>query len=239
MPPYITVGFIRQLAATIDKNNGQITQTELEAWLSLVYRPERLASMVLNRYPKTPIIDQFHQTISEAVYAHFSGLHHIAVGGLIPVIEGAGRLLAKNKGFSGDTKNVFSKLVKNTKDDVIKRKIGATGEIVDMLDSFQDFIEDYFFIGSTSYKLDDGTNRHGISHGSYTDVDYGRPLNFYKTIAGIDFLTFISSLNTNHISGFVPDDTPESTQLATIYTRAIISADFFRVIPPLTKTQNP
>jgi len=45
----------------------------------------------------------------------------------------------------------------------------------------------------------------------------GRPLNFYKTIAAIDFLTFISSLSTSQISGFVANSTPESEALAARY----------------------
>ncbi len=66
-----------------------------------------------------------------------------------------------------------------------------------------------------AWKAADG--RHGIGHGAYTDSQYGRPLNFYKTIAAIDFLTFISSLATTKMSGFVPDHTPESRNLAARY----------------------
>lgn len=219
MPPYVMVGFLHQVALTIDRKKGQFTQHDLEIWLALVYGPERLASMVLDRYPQTPIIELFKQTISESVQAHFSGLHHVAVGGLIPVIEGAGRRLADKHGLNGDghIKNVFRDLANFSKADVIKRKIGATDEIIDMLDSFLDFIQDYFYSQSQAYPLVDGTNRHGIEHGAYTDADYGRPLNFYKTIAAVDFLTFISSLSTQRISGFVPNPTPESQALAIRY----------------------
>ena len=108
----------------------------------LIYDAERLASMVLNRYPQMPVIKLFTQTISEATMAHFLGLNHVAVGGLIPVIEGAGRRLANERGLSGNTsiKNVFEDLATHAKDDVIARRIGATDEIVNMLDSFVCFI---------------------------------------------------------------------------------------------------
>jgi hypothetical protein len=99
----------------------------------------------------------------------------------------------------------------------VKRRIGATAEIIDMLDSFSCFIEAYFYASSETYPLLDGTNRHGVAHGAYTDAEYGRPLNFYKTIAAIDFLTFISSLMTTSMSGFAPDYTPESRALAARY----------------------
>ena len=86
-----------------------------------------------------------------------------------------------------------------------------------------------FRSSSQEYSLVDGTNRHGIAHGAYADAEYGRPLNFYKTIAAIDVLTFISSLKTTTMSGFVPDDTPESTSLAARYIemRKAISASKF------------
>jgi hypothetical protein len=86
VPPYVSTGFIDMVALTIARGSGEFTQLDLERVLARVYDAERLASMVLNRYPNVPVIMLFTQTISEAVMAHFSGLHHVAVGGLIPVV---------------------------------------------------------------------------------------------------------------------------------------------------------
>jgi hypothetical protein len=91
-----------------------------------------------------------------------------------------------------------------------------------MLDSFLCFIENYFFSRSADYPLMDKTNRNGIAHGAYTDAEYGRPISFYKTIAAVDFLTFISSLKTSKMSGFVPSHTPESKALAARYVAAAL-----------------
>jgi hypothetical protein len=55
-----------------------------------------------------------------------------------------------------------------------------------MLQSFLGFIEVYFYSVSQGYPLMDGTNRHGIAHGAYTYSDYGKPINFYKTIRVAD-----------------------------------------------------
>jgi hypothetical protein len=219
MPPYVTVGFLEMVAQRVEQAAGRFTQDDLERVLAAVYGPKRLASMVLNRYPRIPVIGLYAETIAEAVLAHFIGLHHVAVGGLIPVIEGVGRRVAGERGLAkdGHIKEVFRSLAGFAKDDVIRRRIGAVREIVEMLDSFNRFIEDFFYTSSQAYSLVDGTNRHGIVHGAYADAEYGRPLNFYKTIAALDFLTFISSLNTTSMSGFVPDDTPESTALAARY----------------------
>jgi hypothetical protein len=220
MPPYVSVGFLEMVALRI-ANGGRdpFTQNDLEEMLALLYGPERLASMVLNRYPLVPVIALYAETTAESVWAHFAGLHHVAVGGLIPVVEGAGRRLANERRLRhrGSIKETFRGLASYAKDDVVRRRIGATGEIIDMLDSFSCFIEAYFYASSEAYPLVDGTNRHGVAHGAYTDADYGRPLNFYKTIAAIDFLTFISSLMTTSMSGFVPDYTPESNSLAARY----------------------
>jgi len=53
-----------------------------------------------------------------------------------------------------------------------------------------------------------------------TDAEYGSPLNLCKTIAAVDFLTLISSLNTAKISEFIPDSTPESKAPAACYVAA-------------------
>jgi hypothetical protein len=219
IPPYVSSGFLDLVASRIAQAQGNFTQDDLEKALSFVYDAERLASMILYRYRCMPVIKQFAETISESVAAHFFGLGHVAVGGLIPVIEGAGRLLAMERKIKsrGSIKNVFEALASYARKDVMVRRIGAVDEIVDMLDSFLCFVQGYFFIGDQDYPLGDGTNRPGIVHGRYTDSKYGKRINFYKTIAAVDFLTFISSLNTKAASGFAPDRTPESSRLAAHY----------------------
>ena len=72
------------------------------------------------------------------------------------------------------------------------------------------------YIDLSHYPLVDKTNRHGIVHGAYADADYGRPLNFFKTIAAIDFLTFVSSFRAN-ISWLAPSPTEASHRLAKYY----------------------
>jgi hypothetical protein len=89
--------------------------------------------------------------------------------------------------------------------------------IASMMDSFSAYAANYMYVDSAMYPLVDKTNRHGITHGFYADADYGRPLNFYKTIAAVDFLTLVASFTTNSISGFAPSQTPESKTLARYY----------------------
>lgn len=221
VPPYVGVGLIETVAHGIMSAQGQFTEDDLETILASIYSPDRLAAMVINRYHRMPVIELYQETISEAIAAHFSGFRHVAVGGLIPAVEGIGRELARQRGLKADgaIKAVFDDLLKEANSDVVNRRVGAIQEIVDMLDAFLHFLKEYFFKDSRLYWLLDKTNRHGILHGAYKDADYGRPINFYKTISAIDILTFVSMLKTTKMSGFAPSQTSESNALAEHYRR--------------------
>jgi hypothetical protein len=222
LPPYTSVGVLRDIARSITEAQGRFAEEDLERILARLYTPYRIASMVVSRYPIMPVIELYRETIAEAVYAHFAGLRHVSVGGLLPIIEGIGRELASQRGLNADgyVKSVFEQLLSDAKEDVVQRRIGATQEIVDMLHAFLTFLKHYFFEDSRLYPLLDGTNRHGILHGAYKDADYGRPINFYKVIGAVEILTFVSMLRTAKMSGFPPEMTPESRALAEGYLQA-------------------
>src|SRR5260370_32516184 len=103
------MGFLSQIVFEIVSKGSQFQQTDLEAVLSTAYCASSLASMVTSRYPLMPIVSDYKTTIAESIEAHFLGLDHVATGGLIPVIEGAGRRLAAGRGLksSGSIKDVF------------------------------------------------------------------------------------------------------------------------------------
>ncbi len=86
-----------------------------------------------------------------------------------------------------------------------------------MLTGSLNFLTKYFFANAARYPSTDNTNRHGVLHGAFRDADYGRPINFYKTLSAVDILTFVSSLKMPKYSGFVPPNTPESDVLAELY----------------------
>ena len=217
LPPYAKMGFLSSLAADILKLDGSFTQADLERSLATLYEAEGLAAMVCSRYPITPVIADYKETISESIKAHFLSLHHVAVAGLVPVIEGAGRELLSQRGLSGSgVRGVFSELAKDCKRESIEKNLGASGEVVSMMDSFSCFTHNVLYVDSGAYQFLDGTNRHGISHGTYRDRDYGKPINFYKTIRAVDFLAFVSAFRAN-ISWFAPDISAESQRLAAYY----------------------
>jgi hypothetical protein len=222
LPPFINTGSI-EMRLRLQAMRGPFTQDDLEGLLTFLYSPEYVAAMVLHRYPKTPVVALYEKTIAEGAWAHFAGLHHVAAGGLMPVIEGIGKRLASERGIDTNRKSIkaiFEALLIDAKEDVVRRRIGATAEIIVMLDSFSCFIASYFYSSTDQYPLLDGTNRHGVAHGLYTDAEYGSPLNFFKIIAAVDFLTFISLLRPLNMSGLAPDPTPESMALAKLYAAA-------------------
>jgi hypothetical protein len=213
IPPYAAHGYLGSLGAKILNSQGSFTQDDLESALGSLYSADGLAAMVCSRYPITPVIVDYEQTIAEAIEAHFLGLHHVAVAGLVPVIEGAGRELLKSRGLVGrSVKDVFSALAEDCK----KQGVGNTGEVCSMMDSFSYFTEKVLYANSDAYPFLDGTNRYGIAHGKYRDTDYGRPINFYKTVGAVNFLAFVSAFNAN-ISWFSPDVSDESQRLAAYY----------------------
>ena len=219
IPPYVQLGFLEDVAKQINDNN--VCERTLAPYLAQIYSPEILAAMISERYHAVPYINEYHEIIAESVEAHFLGLNHIAVSGLMPVIEGAGRKLADSRSVSVTSIiSVFQKLAIDCKDDVTTNNIGAVGEIVSMMDSFIEFTDNNLYINSNNYPLSDNTNRHGILHGAFADADYGEPLNFYKSIGAIDFLCFISALRAP-ISCFAPSPTQESQSLSAYYQLCI------------------
>lgn len=213
IPPYMQMGYMGQIAKDISESDD----SNLEFHLSHMYSTANLAAMVTSRYPIVPYVSEYIEIISEAIEAHFLGLHHVAVSGLIPVIEGAGRKIAESKGIDARyVKDIFFSLADSCKKDVTENNIGAVDEICPMLDSFTHFTKENLYTNSEKYPHDDKTNRHGILHGAFTDIDYGSPINFYKVIGAIDFLCLVVSIRAS-ISFLAPNKTNASKKLAKHY----------------------
>jgi hypothetical protein len=222
IPPWRAVSVVQMIARAIEASGSQYTQDQLERDLAILYQPDGLAAMVSHRYPEVPVIQDYKDTIAESVEAHFLGLDHVAVSGLIPVLEGVARRLALNRGIKSDgIRMVFERLAETYKGFVTERRIVATDELCVMLDAFANFARDQIYANSTLSALVDSTNRHGIAHGAYTDDQYGRPLNFFKTISAIDFLTMLSSFDTSKLYVFAPSPTDASRALAGRYAALI------------------
>ncbi|OOE78404.1 hypothetical protein BZG73_15915 [Salinivibrio siamensis] len=222
VPPYVQMGYLDKIAEDISKNND----SNLESLLSRIYTHDHLAAMVKHRYPIAPHISDYKLIIAEAIDAHFLGLHHVAVSGLIPVIEGVGRKILESKNISEKyVKNVFVAVAEHSKEDVIANQLGAVDEIVAMLDSFVHFTNNNLYVNSARYPHGDKTNRHGILHGAFSDSDYGEPINFYKAIGSIEFLCFVVSIR-EPISFFAPNSSEASFKLAKQYALFQIMNDW-------------
>jgi hypothetical protein len=226
IPPYVTMEFLGKLVKRIRDSNCALTQQELGEVLAQIYSPENLAAMVAERYPIVPYVQDDKKIIAEVVAAHFMRLDHVAVAGLLPCIEGIGRKLADSRAVAVTSiTSVFVNLANDCKSEVLTHNIGAVGEIVSMMDSFIEFTAKHLYVMSERYPLTDNTNRHGILHGAFADGDYGEPINFYKAIACIDFLCFISGLRTP-IGLFAPDHTAASQELSAYYVGCLLSSRY-------------
>ena len=218
IPPYVNVHLLNMLAQEIKTSRTTFDQRALAQTLASIYSSLHLAAMVNQRYPTTPYISEYKGIIAEAVEAHFLGLDHAAVSALLPVIEGAGRKLASNRSIQiSGIKALFTTLATSCKDESKSRRIGATGEITSMMDSFIEFVNHHLYAHSDTYPLSDKTNRHGILHGAYSDSDYGEPINFFKSIAAVDFLCFVAAFRAQ-LPSLAPDPTAACKGLASYYT---------------------
>lgn len=113
IPPFAQMGFLSKVAIEILRPGSQFSLDDLESALAHLYEPHGLAAMVTDRYSTVPFVSKYKATIAEAIEAHFLGLHHVAVAGLIPVVEGAGRqLLDSRQLVSRNVKTVFATLVR-------------------------------------------------------------------------------------------------------------------------------
>lgn len=144
IPPYIQMGALGKLANEIHSRGSLYSQDDLERDLMIFYGPGGLAAMVMHRYTFAPVIKDYRETIAEAVEAHFFGLNHIAIGGLVPVIEGVGRQLAGQRNLTPtrSTIRLFTALAEDCKEELVRRNIGAPDEIASMMDSFVRFMKE-------------------------------------------------------------------------------------------------
>ena len=220
IPSHSTMGYIGSIAKEIKDSE----QPNIEPFLKGLYSSINQATMVTERYPIVPNICDYKDIISESVEAHFLGLNYAAVTTLMPVVEGVGKTLVEEWGIerkfsNGKNKGIrtlFSDLSQKCRKHVIETELGEVSQIVPALEAFEHYLKNNFYISSNEYTFDDKTNRHGILHGSFKDVDFGVPINFYKTIGVVEFLCFIISLK-EPISFFAPTPTEKSYQLAAYY----------------------
>jgi hypothetical protein len=217
IPPYVPMGFLNHLAQEINKE--LICENSIEKWLGLIYSPKNMAAMVSERYCQVPFLKKYNTIISESVCAHFLGLDHVAVSGLIPVVEGVIISMAKELNINTKTPTLMDIFLKVT-EHYATLNIGETKEKLSMKSSFDEFCKNSFYTRSEKYPFKDNTNRHGILHGSFSDSDYGSPLNFYKVIGAVNYLCFISSLNSN-VSLFSPEITKKAKRFEVYYNRCI------------------
>ncbi|MCD1189474.1 hypothetical protein D3A87_18280 [Vibrio cholerae] len=213
IPPYINMG---QLESILDatKNNGENKHDALNNVLSSVYSIENISAIFTEKYTVTPFVKDYLSIIDNGIESHFLGLNYASVSTLIPVIEGIARKLSKHRGVDHEhIKKTIINLCESCKTQVVNNKIGDYEEIESMIDSFRKFAVKKLYSDSKIYPHEDNTNRNGITHGVYTDLDFGSKISFYKVISLINFLCFLSAIDAG-ISWFPPKGKVEGQRKA-------------------------
>jgi hypothetical protein len=214
IPPYVTMGQMGEIL----KSNVQ-SQVELEKILERIYSAENMGNLYIEKYLTTPFVKDYSKILNEGIEAHFMGLHYAAVATLIPVIEGISRRLAEKRNVSNKyIKQTIRDLCKSCKNEVVNQKLGAYEEVESMIDSFEKFTTEKLYSDSSKYPHDDNTNRNGITHAAYAESDYGTPINFYKTIAAINSLCFLSAIDSD-LSWLPPKGSEDGTKKAMCYLK--------------------
>ena len=218
IPPYVTMGEMSNIFGKSINSEAILTQSELEHILSLIYSEINLANLFVEKYAVTPFIKDYINILENGIEAHFLGLHYSAVATLMPVIEGVSRKLAINRGVHhGYIKQTIRNICKSCKEEIVENEIGAYREVESVIDSFEYFLTNNFYSQSDTYPHEDNTNRNGILHGSFDDSSYGTTINFYKTIAAINSLCFLSAIDSN-LSWFPPEGSAEGNNKSMYYS---------------------
>lgn len=209
IPPYINMGHLEQIFAEVDEH-GNLQQDKLGCLLASIYSVETISAVFIEKYAKTPFVKDYLSIIDNAIECHFFGLNYSSVSTLIPVIEGVARKLAAHRCVEhAHIKKTIQQLCASCKEQVVANKLGDYEEVESMIDSFERFVTKKLYSKSQSYPHEDNTNRNGITHGVYSDLDFGSPVSFYKVISLINFLSFLSAIDAG-LSWFPPKGTKES-----------------------------
>ncbi|MGF1760017.1 hypothetical protein L4D76_19185 [Photobacterium sagamiensis] len=216
IPPYINMGQLEQILSGFD-NNGQVQQEVLSDLLPSIYSIENISAVFIEKYTVAPFVKDYLSVIDNGIECHYLGLNYASVSTLIPVVEGIARKLSKHRNVEDKyIKQTIKNLCASCKDQVVANKVGDYEEIESMIDSFERFATNKLYSDSKKYPHVDNTNRNGITHGAYTDLDFGSSVSFYKVIALINFLCFLSAIDAG-LSWFPPKGTIEGVSKARYY----------------------
>ena len=108
-------------------------------------------------YPRDRILRDYAESISEAVEAHLAGMNRVAVAGLMPVVEGAGRRLAAERGLVPNAQGresiqrVLGDLIRSYRREIVEHGWGAADALVSVLNSFSGFLKERFYAAALGH----------------------------------------------------------------------------------------
>ncbi len=216
IPAYLQLGgFLSPLAKAIKDAPQEKKLEVVHDHLLQAYSPGYLASMFLERYSKVVYVRDFSRQIDDSLRTYFCGYTYNAVTGLLPVVEGIIRKMAKRQNRDVGSGTYGIKLELQALVDREKTSPYCYGERLVMLEAFRDFMNGKLFERTDRYDGFNEFNRHGILHGIFED--FGQDINFLRLVTLLDLLCFSIGLIEGGVSMFAPAESPESTVLEATY----------------------
>lgn len=218
IPAYLAMGFLGQLAKAVHDAPQAHKLEIMRQGMVRAYDREYLAVMFLERYSNIVHVRDFVRQIDEAIKGYFSGYKYLSVTGLVPVLEGIIRKIAKqqNRDIGHGTKKLNDEL--NALVEKEQASPCCYGERLVVLEAFRDFVRDRLLQNTDSYDGLNELNRHGILHGIFTN--FGEDINFFRLITLLDLLCFCIGLLGGGVSIFAPEPTANRPNSPHITTRS-------------------
>jgi hypothetical protein len=226
IPPYFRVGFLFAAAKVINDASEDDKQIAGNAFLRSLYTHSDIAQLVTGVLAKRSAFQPYHQQIVECVEAYALGLHHVAITGLLPCIEGLVRQLGVDFGLSvkddvsiRSLVNLFKRLKKSEVELMFDGYSWIPSEInITLLEHFHERVQMYesisaYMLGRLYLHTDVAPvhltlNRNGISHGFFTG--YANAGNFLRLFNLLVLLSFCAVRVQGTGSMMHPGETEES-----------------------------
>ncbi|EPR2692832.1 hypothetical protein ACU4JC_001235 [Raoultella planticola] len=229
LPNYVSLGIISHHCGQINKApNREMKILAGERFLTSMFPPEVLSLLVIEHYPKFPVLEKCLIQIRETTETYCLGLYRSAITTLLPCIESTIRALGIRLGID-EPENVGTQFLLSIYDawlkfyinDYVYRDYDWKPICISSKEFFSGFEERYqIALNGRNYiekhlyqhtQNDTGIsnlNRHSILHGFMTE--YYTKGNYLRLINLLNNLCFMLTISGDPVSLFLPCDTVRS-----------------------------
>lgn len=212
---------------------SELPEISTNEWLEDIFTPGVASIYVLEYFEKSAALRPYLQIIYESIEAYFMGLDHVAIMGLLPVVEGGLRIVQQSAlGPTDDnvSSDEFSRrlgelIVKHGEKQAFGVNIypGSSGNRdvqidffthvnpqCDVINTFRIFFKEVLYRPSNDSSH--GFNRHLILH--LLKNDFASPANYVRVFLLLSHIAFCEWLTNADIPMTWPGSNPDSERLA-------------------------